>query len=213
MTRMAVVFLLLAAALAAQGPTFDVASIKRNLSETGPRSIRREPSGRIVITGLTLAQQLAQAYPVVGGLRNIKGVPPWMSTQRYDLILQPPAGATSEQLQAMWRNLFETRMKLAAHYETVEQQTFALVNGTKDGSVPSQLIRSTASCETGDKPAGDREAPQRLPNGSLECGMTVGANSVVSGGTTMQQLAQSLGGAVDALVVDRTGLKGGLSLR
>jgi uncharacterized protein (TIGR03435 family) len=208
MTRLAVVFVLLATAVAAQGPTFDAASIKRNLSETGPRSVRREPSGRIVITGQTLAQHLANAYPVVGGLRNIKGVPPWMSKQRYDVIVQPPAGATLEQVQAMWRNLFETRMKLAAHYETVEQQTFALVNGRKDGSIPSQLVRPSTSCETGDKADGDREPPQRLPNGAFRCGMTVGANSIVSGGATMAQLAASLNGAVDGLVVDRTGLDG-----
>jgi uncharacterized protein (TIGR03435 family) len=208
MTRLAVVFVLLATAVAAQGPTFDVASIKRNLSETGPRSVRREPSGRIVITGQTLAQHLANAYPVVGGLRNIKGVPLWMSKQRYDLTLQPPAGATREQVQAMWRNLFETRMKLAVHYETVEQQTFALVNGRKDRSVPSQLVRSTASCDTGDKSGDDQQQARRLPNGAFPCGMTVGANSIVSGGTTMGQLAGSLNGAVDALVVDRTGLEG-----
>jgi uncharacterized protein (TIGR03435 family) len=208
MTRLAVMFMWLAAAVAAQSPTFDVASIKRNLSETGPRSIRIEPSGRIVITGLPLSQQLHFAYPVVGGIQNIKGIPSWMNKQRYDLILQPPAGAAPEHVQAMWRNLFETRMKLAAHYETVEQQTFALVNGRKDGSVPSQLIRSTASCDTGDKSGDDQQPPQRLPNGSFPCGMTVGANSIVSGGTTMEQLAGSLRGAVDALVVDRTGLEG-----
>ena len=120
MTRMTAVFTLLATAVAAQDPTFDVASIKRNLRDTGPRSIRMEPGGRIVVTGLLLVQQLTQAYPVVGGLRIIRGVPAWMSRQRYDLVLQPPAGATPEQVQAMWRNLFETRMKLAVHYETVE---------------------------------------------------------------------------------------------
>jgi uncharacterized protein (TIGR03435 family) len=132
-----------------------------------------------------------------------------MSSQRYDLIVQPAAGSTPEQLQTMWRNMFETRMKLAAHYETVQEQVFALVNTTKDGSVPRKLIRSNVDCGTPRAPNTEQLAPpQRLPNGATPCGLMLNANSLLSGGITMVQLAQSIRGAVGGLVLDRTGLEG-----
>jgi uncharacterized protein (TIGR03435 family) len=190
-------------------PAFEVASIKRHLVQDGSGGLRIEPGGRTVMTNQVLLPLITMGYPLKIGSQGVKGIPAWMRTQTYDVITQRRADATVDEVRAMWRDLLEKRMKFAAHYEIVEQSVFVLVNGAKGGAVPPQLTRSRSECDTPDRTTtGDVTRPSRLPNGAMPCGLMVSGNSVVSGGSTMAQLAQALRGAVGGAVSDRTGIGG-----
>ena len=88
MTRQFVTALLLCAATAlsarAQRSTFEVATIKRNVSVGDNASTRALPGGRITVTNLTLFNIVRniyrlQAFQIVGG-------PEWIHTDRWDIV-------------------------------------------------------------------------------------------------------------------------------
>jgi uncharacterized protein (TIGR03435 family) len=83
---------------------------------------------------------LAAAVPV----REVRGLPDWAEDERYDVTARPPAGSTREQRSDMWRTLFAERMKLVAHIEEHERDTFALVVARSDGRLGPQLKKSWA---------------------------------------------------------------------
>jgi uncharacterized protein (TIGR03435 family) len=111
---------------------------------------------------------------------------------------------------ARWQALFAERMKVVAHVEEREQDTFALVPARADGRLGPQLERSTLDCNPR-PPGSPPPPPQPTPTASdmrNRCGMMMGPTSIVSGGMTMAQFVQSLGGIAGRLVNDRTGLEG-----
>ena len=67
--------------------------------------------------------------------REVVGLPDWAMPggERYVITAKPPPGATDEQKAEMWRALFADRMKLAAHVEQHERDTYALLIASADG--------------------------------------------------------------------------------
>jgi uncharacterized protein (TIGR03435 family) len=106
-------------------------------------------------------------------------------------------------------------MKLSAHVEEREQDTFALVIARSDGRLGPQLKRSTLDCS----PRQPGSPPPPPPLESLKesdflnrCGGMFGQGVIVSGGISMDRLVPSLGGLAGRLVNDRTGLQGDYAL-
>lgn len=71
-----------ASAMLAQPPTFEVASIKRNVSSSPNSGVGSQPGGRVNVVNLTLrnivrGSQRLQDYQVVGG-------PDWITVDRWD---------------------------------------------------------------------------------------------------------------------------------
>ncbi len=196
----------------AQSPSFeafDVVSIKRNtLGTQSPAGIRTLPDGTLVMTNQPIRSIITTASPVP--VREVVGFPDWVMAERYDVTAKPPSGSTREQRSQMWRTLFAERMKLVAHVEEREQDTFALVLARSDGRLGPQLERSTLDCSP--RPPGSPPPPPQAPPSASEmrsrCGGMMGPTSIVSGGMMMANLAQSLGGLAGRLVNDRTGLEG-----
>lgn len=188
---------------------FDVVSIKRNtLGPQSPAGIRTLPDGTLVMTNQPIRSIILSASPVPA--RQVERLPDWAMTERYDVTAKPPAGSTREQRSQMWRTLFAERMKLVAHVEEREQDTFALVLARSDGRLGPQLERSTLDCSPR-PPGSPPPPPQPAPNAGdmhSRCGGMMGPTSIVSGGMMMANLAQSLGGLAGRLVNDRTGLEG-----
>jgi uncharacterized protein (TIGR03435 family) len=188
---------------------FDVVSIKRNI--LGPEAgggMRTLPDGTLVMTNQPIRSIIMSASPVPA--REVVGLPDWAMTERYDVTVKPPAGSTREQRRQMWQTLLAERMKVVAHVEEREQDTFALVLARADGRLGPQLERSTLDCNPR-PPASPPPPPQPTPTASdmrSRCGMMMGPTSIVSGGMTMAQFVQSLGGIAGRLVNDRTGLEG-----
>ncbi len=189
---------------------FDVVSIKRNtLGPQSPAGIRTLPDGTLVMTNQPIRSIIAAAAPVP--VREVVGYPDWVMTERYDVTAKPPAGSTREQRNPMWRTLFAERMKLVAHIEEREQDTFALVLARSDGRLGPQLERSTLDCSPRPPGTAPPPPPQTPPSASdirSRCGGMMGPTSIVFGATRMVNFAQSLGGLVGRLVNDRTGLEG-----
>src|SRR5690242_11790645 len=117
-------FLLGAIVAFGQAPlTFEVASVKPSAPgwERGgvffgpPRGGPGTPDpGQITWTYANMIYLLTVAYDVKAF--QITG-PAWITTQRYDIVAKVPAGATKQQLSAMWRNLLAERFGLVVHHE------------------------------------------------------------------------------------------------
>src|ERR1700745_3363638 len=82
--------------LAAQGPEFEVVSIKRvdELRQSG--GMRTLPDGTFVVTTQPMGSLVNVASPVPA--RDTVGMPDWMTRDRYEVTVKPPGGLTREQL-------------------------------------------------------------------------------------------------------------------
>jgi uncharacterized protein (TIGR03435 family) len=193
---------------------FDVVSIKRNVQGAGSAAgIRLLPDGTLIMTNQPIRSVILNASPVP--TREVLGIPDWVNVELYDLTAKPPAGSRPEQRPPMWRALFADRMKLVAHVEERERNTFALVLDRRDGRLGPGLTPSTLDCSprtSGSAPPPQSQTPPSLTDFRNRCGTAMTATSLVSGGITMDQLAQSLAGLAGGLVTNRTGLQGTYAL-
>jgi uncharacterized protein (TIGR03435 family) len=200
--RHAVVALwLLAAQPAVQKPSFEVATIKRNVSGDpgGGGGFRL---GRFQITNVDVEMLLRIAYRQGPQLlpSQIVGGPEWMRSDFYDitatvgpdLAAKPPAELLTMQ-PLLLQSLLEDRFKLKVHRETRELQRYALVLARKDTSLGPQLRRSQIDCSVD----------------FTKCSVRAGAGTFTSGSAVIVALANYLASAVvQTVVVDRTGLEG-----
>jgi uncharacterized protein (TIGR03435 family) len=197
---------------AAQAPLeFDVASIKRHVDDAPGASFRTLPDGSVVGVNATIRSFIGSAYPSQNG--QYSGLPEWATTERYDVTVKPPAGATREQIREMWKTLFTERMRLVAHSEMRDEAIYNLVVARPDRKLGPQIRPSTHDCDA--DAAADRQRsgpPTRQLTTEADfldsCGYRVGGGRLVGGGLTMEQIAQQLRGSVGRIVRDQTGLKG-----
>src|ERR1051325_2017944 len=138
------------ALVAAQDPTFEVASVKQNTSGEGGQFIRMMPGNRFNATNMpprgliTLAYQLQQ-FQLVGG-------PPWIASEHYDIVgklsgdqpMQFVPGQPNPIMIAM-RGLLAERFKLKLHKETRELDVYNLVT-IKPGVPGRELKPATVDC-------------------------------------------------------------------
>src|SRR5678815_430847 len=78
--------------------TFEVASIKRNVSGDPGASIRIQPGGQMTVTNNSLFNLIRNAY----GSQRYEMVPgpklqTWVDSERWDILAKPPAGAPEVQ--------------------------------------------------------------------------------------------------------------------
>ena len=110
-----------------QGLEFEVASIKRNTSTDPPFGRPPDPAtGEVRLIQVPARTLILQAYPLETLPIRIVNLPSW-ADERYDVIAKGKPRATAAERQQMFRTLLAERMKLAAHYETREQDSFDLV--------------------------------------------------------------------------------------
>jgi uncharacterized protein (TIGR03435 family) len=209
-------------------PSFEVVSIKPNSSTIMRFDLSSRPDGSFTMTGGTLNLLLGQAYPM--STRDMIGLPDWSASAFFDVTATAPAGigtATLEQRRAMLRGLLADRFKLAAHYETREQQAFDLVLARSDGRLGTGLIRSDIDCEAraaaqraaadAARAAGEPPPPRPAPPADAFAGALPPCSQRSSKGrngdryeghVTMATLASVLRGSAGRVVVDKTGLVG-----
>jgi uncharacterized protein (TIGR03435 family) len=183
---------------------FDVVSIKRSPSDASGNSLQTLPDGSFIMRNGTIRSILLAASPVP--TREVEGYPPWVESERYDLMAKAPAGSTRQQTNQMMQRMFADRMKLTGHVEQRERNGFALVLARSDGRLGPQLAPSTLDC-LAPRTAGPPTGPPTEPP-ETRCGGTFGGNRIVSGGIMMDQLVPSLAGLAGGQVVNRTGLPG-----
>jgi uncharacterized protein (TIGR03435 family) len=200
------------AAAAQSAPAFEVVSIRRNESRTEAPTTRVE-GGRFVASNVALQQLISDAYrmPVTGGpewIRDPPG-PPRAGEVRFDVIATIPPDTPAAQIPLMVRTLLARRFGLAVHTETRETPAYLLVHAREDRRLGPRLLPSTQQCQS-EIDAGPLRAPVRrvTEDGKPVCSIMMGPAAIRGGGLTMRFLANTLGGFVGRVVVDRTGLTG-----
>jgi uncharacterized protein (TIGR03435 family) len=112
---------------------FEVASVKPSapVPPTGgvyfgpPRGGPGTPDpGQITWTYALLRNILMTAYDIKD--YQING-PSWIGSERFDIVVKVPEGATKNQVRVMWQNLLAERFGLTLHHESKEFQVDELV--------------------------------------------------------------------------------------
>jgi uncharacterized protein (TIGR03435 family) len=210
---------IIAPAQKADGPAFEVASVKRTPPpEPNARVFFGPPRGgpgmrdpeQITWTNAAMRNLLMTAfdmhtYQIVG--------PDWMSAERYDIAAKVAPGATKQQVMLMWQNLLKERFALTIHHESkdfiVDELTIA-----KGGP---KLTRSDLPDDA--DPFMPDGPLKRDKNGAVEMngyGMIVSifpspsgsTSSMRANGLTMADFASRLGQPLRHPVIDKTGLTG-----
>src|SRR5688572_14064531 len=161
---------------AAERLTFEVASIRRNISGDQGSQIRVQPGGQIVVTNNSLYNLIRNAY----GTQRFEMVPgaqlpSWIDSDRWDILAKPPADAPQreEQMQLRLRSLLEDRFKLDARREVREMPIYALVVARSDRQLGPQMKRSGDECAAAARARAAGEAAAPLPPGGF-CGTRTG---------------------------------------
>jgi uncharacterized protein (TIGR03435 family) len=177
--------LLAVASSRAQQVSFEVASIRPNLSGNTSSSIGDPKNGRFSATNVTLFSLIRNAYRILAF--QIVGGPGWLATDRYDIQakLNGTDNVAWEQFEPLLQNLLADRFRLRVHWETREQRVYALVT-EKSGP---KLNRNSG-------------APGPVMNGGTGSGREVLAATKVS----IPLLAFFLSSRMDRIVLDKTGL-------
>jgi len=134
----------------ATGPSFEVVSIKRNMSVMGPgyRSnvVTWRPDGGLTMTNVTVGSIIARAYP--GAVpADIVGLPAWDRNERYDVgATSPLSRATAADQSAMLRAMLADRFKLLLHVEKRERPAYDLVVARGDGRLGPGLKPIDVDC-------------------------------------------------------------------
>ena len=191
---------------AAERPSFEVASIKRNVSVGELSSMNGEPGGRIRVTNHSLFNIIRQVYrlqryQVVGGLE-------WLDSDHWDIVAKAAGDAPFDQILRMMETLLADRFKLLTHRETREMPVYALVLARADGRLGPQVKPSTVDCEAIAAAAKLGAAPPPPPGGGPRCGININNNVLRMSAQRMTDLARNLSIMTDRYVVDRTGLNG-----
>ncbi len=199
----------------AQDLRFDVASIRLSPpvpptggvffgpARGGPGTAEPE---RISWTYARMKDLLMAAYDVK--TYQVNG-PGWLDTERYDVAVSVPAGATQAQVNGMWQNLLGERFGLVLHHEPKEFQVYD-VTIAKDGL----KLKNTAQDPNEPLPSG----PPQLKDGALiSPGLVLsifpGPNGtaqfrVMARAQTISALLTRLGGQSNRPMLDKTGLTG-----
>ena len=191
----------LIATVSAQEPprlTFEVASIKRNVSADPGGSVRIDPGNRLVVTNIAVAGLVRHAYGaqrwemVPGG-----NLPSWMQTEKWDIQAKAAQEASQEQLAEMFQNLLADRFKLVANRELREIPVYALVRARADGRLGPQLRLSTADCV-------------KSPS---SCGITDLRGNITMSGVPWANFPRSISLPAGRYIVDKTGITGAVDLQ
>jgi uncharacterized protein (TIGR03435 family) len=116
--------------LAAQTPSFEVASVKPSTEAAGKISVARDPGGGFTARNIQLENLILLSYHIQR--YQLKGEPGWARSERFDVTAKAPAGISPDQTWAMMQALLAERFRLVVHRETVEMPVYLLVPA-KDG--------------------------------------------------------------------------------
>ena len=180
--------IILASALYAQAPSFDIVSVKPNVSDQpimkmnfplGPGDVYVTNGGYFTASGLPLSTYLFFAYKVLGNDSEsvIAQLPGWATSDKFDIQARTdgdPAKDTKPQMRLMMQSLLADRFKLKRHYETRQVPVFA-VSPVKAGKLGPQLQVHPA----------DADCTTVLSNANAQAAGAVAANSF-SGGFPVQ---------------------------
>ena len=118
-------------AVYADGPEFEVVTIRLNKSGDQEMRANMLPSGQFNVRNLRMTDLLQFAYNVHEEF--LINSPGWTKSDHYDLIGNAGVGTKEDILRPMLRNFLAKDFKLAAHMEERPMDVFVLTVG-KNGS-------------------------------------------------------------------------------
>jgi uncharacterized protein (TIGR03435 family) len=133
--------------------------------------------------------------------------PAWMDTERYDVIVKVPAGATKERVNAMWQNLLAERFGLMLHHEPKEFQVDELVVGKNGAKLKETTVDPAEELDPG-PPKYNQKNRELAGPGFVTTILADGQAHAVAKGQTLSRLTTLLGGQLHRPVLDKTGLTG-----
>jgi len=193
------------------GPTFEVASVKPSPPVTPGARVFFGPArggpgtpdpGQITWTYATLRGLLITAYDV--NEYQING-PAWLNTERYDIIVKVPVGATKAHVNVMWQNLLTERFGVMLHREPKEFQVEELVIGKSGSKLKETTVDPAEELDPG--PPKFRDGVLNGP-GYVTTIMATGQAHTVAKAQPLSKLTATLGGVLHHPVIDKTGLTG-----
>ena len=190
--------------------TFEVASIRKNVSGDPGAQIRVQPGGQMTVTNNSLYNLIrnaygTQRYEMIPGAN----LPSWIDSDRWDIVAKPPAGApeVQEQMQLRLLSLLEDRFKLVARRETREMPIYELVIARSDGQLGPQIRKSGDECAAQGRAREAGVQPPPLPPGGF-CGTRTNNGTVSMKGVPLSNFVRNLGGMTGRFIIDKTGLTG-----
>ncbi len=156
-------------------------------------SIRIEPGGRFIATGMPIWPLIMKAY----GVRDFQlaGDVDWKYSQRFDIAAKPDGEVSDEKVLLMLQALLADRFKLKLHRETKEMQVYVMTvakNGPKNGP----KLTAAEPSETGGI---------RIRGMGRLAGISASTLQLAEG---LSDLALNGRHFLDRPVLDRTGLSG-----
>ena len=201
-------------------PRFEVASVKRNVTEAvagNPASVRGLAGGAVRTTNATLRMLVRMAYRL-GLTDEIVGGPAWIDRYGFDIDARPATPATFADSAYMMRTLLAERFKLVAGRESREGPIYALVLARRGGQLGPQITRPAGECVMAPpalaQPDSKSPAPAKLgawpPPGrpGRRCGVGRDGDTMKAGSVTMATIITVLTPLMDRPLVDKTGLTG-----
>ena len=192
---------------------FEVASVRHNRSGSTAGS-SNSGKDRLSVTNQTALALIAQAYGV--RRERLSGGPPWLDTDRFDIIAKAPDNTPDSQIPLMLRSLLAERFSLSVRTEVRDQPVYALVLANKDGRLGPNL-KASAECDANSSMLSGAGGPGSLPRieppgTRIACGMRSVSDArgvfINAGARPLSDLARALDGRTDRVVVDRSGLRG-----
>jgi uncharacterized protein (TIGR03435 family) len=155
--------------LAAQTPkpTFEIASVKRSLSDAGSWSQGFRKGGAFVAVNVSFVRLVAAAYGV--DVMRVIGGPDWVRESRFDVNAKAAADdAPNDQLQSMLQSLLADRFKLVMHTQQRETTVYSLVLARSDGRLGPGIERvNDCAAARSKRPT---ESPAEAASGASGCG-------------------------------------------
>ncbi len=199
---LALAFGLSTANLLADGPVFEVVSI-REVPRNAPPVMRDQaftpfrPGGQFVDPRANLAWMIVFAFHIPSFIQ-LTGLPDWAKEQSFSVIAKPsedfpqlPPEENVEQVRAMMREMLATRFHLKLHTESREQKVLKL-----------QVARGGLKIKAVDPPV----PPQKEGLPGLAAGNSGGR--MIGNKVTMARIAKALTAILHCPVLDETGLSG-----
>ncbi len=199
-----------AVALRAQvpvAPSFDVASVKRNLSGDVRVELNILPGGRFRATNVPVRELILLAY----GLTDLQlaGAPGWIDDERVDIEARANAELSPGKPPAELRALLSERFNLKTHVERRELPVYLLVAAKSDGQLGPGVHRPAMDyCAE----AAARSRAPRTPDASaiapVPCLFRMYGGVLAARSMGFGVLASRLTAEVHRFVFDKTGLEG-----
>jgi uncharacterized protein (TIGR03435 family) len=181
---------------ATQTPSFEVASIKPDKSDSGREGLMFTPTG-LTAKNISLKRLIEEAYGVQDN--EISGGPNWLDSKKYDIEAKVNGSAVDElsklsldQRKLMLQPLLADRIQLKYHRETKELPTYTLIlakNGPK--------LQESKSGGIG---PGGTEGPHFM--------RITGRGQLSAQGVPLEFFVQMLSQQLGRQVLDKTGLMG-----